>query len=367
MREQSHPIKVLLLYGGRSGEHEVSLMSAASVLSTLDPQRYQVIPVGMDKEGCCYLNSYDDLINYKKSLPVRTSHSKPLPSLIANAKLAIHADVVFPVVHGPLYEDGCLQGLLELADAAYVGCGVLSSAIAMDKDMQRRVACVDGIKSARYRLLSSCASEDEVSLFCQETVDAFGWPLFVKPCSLGSSVGIQKVNSMDELLLAVSDASRYDEEILVEEFISGREIEISVLGNKSPGLPPLVSLPGEICVRHKDGFYSYAAKYLESSETDLIVPADLDKELIRRLQETAAAIFTRVKCRGMARVDFFVDDKQGHIYFNELNTLPGFTSISMYPKMWEASGLPYATLLDNLIDLAIHHHSYRSSLVRDYQ
>ena len=367
MRETSHPIKVLLLYGGRTGEHEVSLMSAASVLATLDQQRYHVIPVGMDKDGCCYLNTYDDLITYKKSLPVKTPHSQALPSLLNNGKLAVDAAVVFPVVHGPLYEDGCLQGILEHADVAYVGCGVLSAAISMDKDMQRRVACVDGIKSARYRVLSSLATEEQVALFCQQTVDAFGWPLFVKPCSLGSSVGIHKVYAMDEFLLAVSDASRYDEEIVVEEFISGREIEISVLQNIADLQSPMVSLPGEISVRHKDGFYSYAAKYLESSETDLIVPAELDKDMILRLQETAATIFTRIKCRGMARVDFFVDDKKGNIYFNELNTLPGFTSISMYPKMWEASGLPYARLLDKLIELAIHHHTYRSQLVRDYQ
>ncbi len=362
-----NPINLLLLYGGKSGEHEISLISAASVLANLDVSRYRIIPIGMDKEGRCYLNDYAELLNYKSSLPVVTAHSRPLESLLRHGRLAVDADVVFPVVHGPLYEDGCLQGLLELADVAYVGCGVLSSAIGMDKDMARRVVCGDGIHAARYRLLSGHADAAATELFCQQTATELGWPLFVKPCSMGSSVGIHKANHMAELVAAVADARRYDDEILVEEYVKGREIELAVLESSLPQVAPRVSLPGEICVHHTDGFYSYTAKYLESEKTELLVPAQLDEKMVGRLQQAAADIFIRLKCKGMARVDFFVNDTNGMIYFNEINTIPGFTSISMYPKMWQSSGISYAALLDRLINLAVTRHHCRQQLVRHYQ
>lgn len=363
----SSAIKVLLLYGGKSGEHEVSLMSAASVLKNLDPQKYHIIPVGMDKDGCLFLNDYEELRDLKNALPVRTSRSLPLESLIKNGKLAVDADVVFPIAHGPLYEDGCIQGLLELANVAYVGCGVLASSIGMNKDMQRRLVLGHGIKSTRYRLLSWHASASETEAFCKLVVAEFGWPLFVKPCSMGSSVGIHKATTMQELIHAISDARRYDDEIMVEEFIQGREIELAVLENNSPMARPNVSLPGEICVHHPDGFYSYSAKYLQSEQTDLIVPAMLDDQLMHRLQQMAADIFVLLKCRGMARIDFFVDDKNSAVYLNEVNTLPGFTSISMYPRMWEASGLSYPVLLDHLINSALAHYRCRLQLVTHYQ
>lgn len=362
-----NPINLLLLYGGKSGEHEVSLISAASVLANLDATKYRIIPVAIDKEGRCYLNDYQELLEHSKALPVMTSQSQPLDSLIINGRLAIDADVVFPVMHGPLYEDGALQGLLELADVAYVGCGVLSSALGMDKDMARRVVSKSGIQSARYRLLSSQAKPSEIEELCQQITAEFTWPLFVKPCSMGSSVGIHKANNVAELLTAIADARRYDHEVLIEEGIKGREIEVSVLENGSNPSMPKVSLPGEIRVNHPDGYYSYSAKYLESEQTDLIVPAELNEKLIARLQQASAEIFISLKCKGMARVDFFVDEKNNEIYFNEINTLPGFTPISMYPKMWMASGLPYAALLDSLINLAINHHDYRRQLVRHYQ
>lgn len=361
------PVKLILLYGGKSGEHEVSLISAASVLANLDPAQYDIIPIGMDKEGRFYQNDYHELLNFTQSLPVMTAHSRPLESLVKNGRLAVEADVIFPVVHGPLYEDGCVQGLLELADVAYVGCGVLSSAMGMDKDMARRVVSLSGIKAARYRLLSWHAHANDIEQFCQQTVAELGWPLFVKPCTLGSSVGIHKANNMAEFMAAIADARRYDDEILVEECLAGREIELSVLENVSPLAPPRVSLPGEIRVNHPDGFYSYAAKYLESEHTDLLVPAELDEKLVRRLQQCAADIFVNLKCKGMARVDFFVNDQSGEIYFNEINTIPGFTPISMYPRMWQASGLSYSALLDSLISLALARFEYRQQLVRHYQ
>ncbi len=363
----SNLVNLILLYGGKSGEHEISLVSAASVLANLDAERYNITPVGIDKDGRFYVNDYHELLAYPDALPVITPYSRPLDSLVCNGRMAIDADVVFPVVHGPLHEDGCLQGLLELAGVAYVGCDVLSSAIGMDKDMARRIACTNGIQSARYRLLSWHASAANTERFCQQTAAELGWPLFVKPCSMGSSVGIHKAHNMDELLLAVADARRYDKAILVEECIKGREIELAVLENISPDLRPHVSVVGEIQVNHPDGFYSYTAKYLESGQTELQIPARLDETLNRRLQDAAADIFMSIKCKGLARVDFFVDDERGAIYFNEINTLPGFTSISMYPKLWQASGIAYVVLLSRLIDLAMMHHRCREQLVTHYQ
>ena len=360
-------LNVVLLYGGKSGEHEISLRSAASVLANLDIEKYNVIPVGMDKEGRCYVNDYQILLNHKDALPVVASISRPLDSLIVNGRLAVEADVVFSVAHGPLYEDGCLQGVLELANIAYVGCGVLSSAIGMDKDIARRLVGLHGIQSAPYRMLSWHASEDEIAHFCKQTVTELGWPLFVKPLSMGSSVGVHKVCDMSALISAVSDARRYDETVLVEAFIDGREIELAVLENASPSLPPKVSVPGEIRVNHADGFYSYTAKYLESEQTEIIIPAALNEALVQRLQQAAADIFVTLKCKGMARVDCFVNDEKGEIYFNEINTIPGFTSISMYAKMWQVSGLAYVALIDKLISLAMTHHHCRQQLVRHYQ
>lgn len=362
----SKPVNLVLLYGGKSGEHEISLISAASVLRHLDAQQYRIVPIAMDKNGQFHVHEYEHLLAYSDRLPVVTEHSKPLASLLLNGRLSVEADVVFPVVHGPLYEDGCLQGLLELADVAYVGCDVLSSAIGMDKDMARRVACVNDIKSARYRLLSWHAGADDRQQFCHQVAAELGWPLFVKPCSLGSSVGIHKAKNMVELLAAVDDALHYDEEILVEEFIEGREIELAVLESAAFFDAPRVSVAGEIKVNHPDGFYSYTAKYLDSAQTELLAPAALSADLTEQLQAYAAEIFVRLKCKGMARVDFFVNDKTNEIYFNEINTLPGFTAISMYPKMWQVSGLTYPDLLDELIKIAMAHHRCRQQLVTNY-
>lgn len=362
----SNLLNLVLLYGGKSGEHEVSLVSAASVLANLNPDKYRIIPIAMDKEGQFHRHEYTDLLAYKDKLPVITERSKPLNSLLANGRLSIEADVVFPVVHGPLYEDGCLQGMLELAGVAYVGSDVLSSAIAMDKDMTRRIACVDGLMCARYQLLSWHAEPAERQQFCKDVADKFGWPLFVKPCSLGSSVGIHKAKNMAELIAAVDDALRYDEEIVVEEFIKGREIELAVLENTTPNAKPRVSLCGEVKVNHPDGFYSYTAKYLESGQTDLIIPAVLSPEIQQQLTKAAADIFLRLKCKGMARIDFFVNDEKNAFYLNEVNTLPGFTSISMYPILWQATGLKYPDLLDELVAIAITHQQCRQHLVTNY-
>jgi D-alanine-D-alanine ligase len=359
-------IKLALLYGGKSGEHEISLISAASILANLDPARYHITPVGIDKDGCFFVNDVESLRSVSGPLPVQTPTSKPLSSLLAHGRLAIEADVVFPVLHGPLYEDGCIQGLFELAGAAYVGAGVSSSAIGMDKDFSRRVVCGDGIQSTRYRRFSWMTQQDNLEDYCRETVAELGWPLFVKPCCMGSSVGIQKVCTMTALLEAIDDARRYDDEVLIEAFVDGREIELAVLENRNPHLPPKVSVPGEIRVHHEDGFYSYAAKYLSSEQTSLDIPAALSEATVLRLQQMSAEIFTRLKCRGMARVDFFVNEAKGEIYFSEINTLPGFTTISMYPKLWMASGLNYSALLDELIELALMYRQNKNQWVTSF-
>lgn len=360
----TQPVKLVLLYGGKSGEHEVSQASAASVLAHLQAEKYEIIPVAMDKKGQYHWHQYNDLLPFKEKLPVVSERSKPLPSLMAHGRLFVEADVVFPVVHGPLYEDGCLQGLLKLADIPFVGCDVLASAIAMDKDIARRLACRNGLKCTPYKIISCMESMQKRQQFALEAAEELGFPLFVKPCSLGSSVGIHKAHDSKQLMEAIDDALRYDEAVLVERFIKGREIELAVL--ERPGQAPAVSIAGEIRVHHADGFYSYSAKYLDSGKTELVIPAAVNEAILASLQEAAAAVFTQLKCSGMARVDFFVDDRANEIYFNEINTLPGFTPISMYPKLWQASGKPYAELLDDLVELALDRYRYRQNIVTDY-
>lgn len=359
-------LRVALLYGGPSGEHEISLRSAASVLTNLSRDKYQIIPIGIDKKGLCYYTPVESLQVYLESLPVRIEESEPLPGLIVNGRFVIDADVVFPVVHGPLLEDGTLQGILEFSGIAYVGCGVLSSAICMDKDISRCLIKLEEIPFAKYLTLSIHASIQEKHNFYETIYQHLHFPVFVKPCCLGSSVGISKVKNTDELEAAIAEAFRYDEIILVEEGIKGREIELAVLENPEPHLPPLVSVPGELIVRHQDGFYSYNAKYIDSDQTDLVIPADLPLDLVQRLQSMAARVFTKLRCKGFARVDFFVNEETNSIYFNEINTLPGFTSISMYPRLLAASGVEYSSLLDKLIQLALANYYYKKQLLRDY-
>lgn len=361
-------LKLMLLYGGPSGEHEVSLQSAASVLAALDAGRYDIIAVGMDKQGCFYLNNTDTLRReYQEVLPVALPDAECVPSLIVNGKLAIKADLVFPVMHGPLCEDGALQGLLNLAGVAYVGCDVLSAAVSMDKDIARQLAGhLEGIHAVPYHRLPYTESSQIDSHRCEAAVAEFGWPVFVKPCSLGSSVGIHRADTMEQLLAAVRDARRYDTTVLIEAFIAGREIEVGVLERDAcEGLPD-VTVPGEIKIEHADGFYSYAAKYLESNDSKLCIPAVLDADAIKHVQMAAAEIFIRLRCRGLARVDFFVQTGTNKIYFNEINTMPGFTSISMFPKLWQASGLSYSALLERVIALAKARQCRRDKLVTDY-
>ncbi len=370
-------LRVAVLYGGRSGEHEVSLQSAAAVLNHLDPERFEIVPVAIDKQGRWHLNDLS-LLEGKKSLPVLKDAPKvvlpPNPAENDRGSALIRLgktgeprgiDVVFPVMHGPLCEDGTIQGLLELADLPYVGCGVLASAIAMDKEMAKRLARDAGIPIVPYVCLKRERWEKQKPAFAQRIDEELGYPVFAKPANLGSSVGVHKVFNAGELEAALEDAFNYDRKILVEAAVNGREIEVSVLENIEPGADPLVSVPGEIDPTHE--FYSYAAKYLDEKGAVLIIPAKLDPDQTKRAQELGGKIFTALECEGMARVDLFLDRTSGEFLFNELNTIPGFTSISMYPKLWEASGIGYRELLSQLIDLAIARHQKRTKLRREFQ
>jgi D-alanine-D-alanine ligase len=273
-------------------------------------------------------------------------------------------DVVFPVMHGTLCEDGSMQGLLELADVPYVGCGVLASAVGMDKEVAKRLAGAAGLPIVPYLVARSATWERELQALSARTADELGYPCFVKPASSGSSVGVHKVKTAAALGPALADAFRYDRKVLIEKAVDAREIEVAVLENIEAGSPPLCSVPGEINPRHE--FYSYEAKYLDDNGAELVIPARLSPTQVRRAQSLAAAAFCTLECEGMARVDFFLDRKTDELFFNEVNTIPGFTSISMYPKMWEASGLPYRELLSRLIELALRRGSEKRALVRDY-
>jgi D-alanine-D-alanine ligase len=369
-------LRVAVLYGGRSGEHEVSLQSAASVINYLDRDRFEIVPVAIDKQGRWHLNDIS-LLAGKKSLPV----FKDMPTVVLppnpadpNSGSALirlgesgearGIDVVFPVMHGPLCEDGTIQGLLELADLPYVGCGVLASAVAMDKEMTKRVARDAGLPIVSYVSLKHEIWKKDKQQSAKTIEKELGYPVFVKPANLGSSVGVHKVTEQSRLNTALEDAFKYDTKVLVEAAVNAREIELSVLENPDVGADPLVSVPGEIDPTHE--FYSYKAKYLDEKGAALIIPAKLEAEQTKCVQDVGRRAFSALECEGMARVDLFLDRTSGKIFFNELNTIPGFTSISMYPKLWEASGIDYQELLSRLVDLAISRHERKRALVREF-
>jgi D-alanine-D-alanine ligase len=338
-------IRVAVLQGGRSSEHEISLASARSVIAALDPARYDVEVVAIDRSGRFALASG----NARRPLPEGGSVAESLPVLTRSqpAETLETVDVVVPILHGPFGEDGTVQGLLELAGVPYVGAGVLGSALCMDKDVFKAVLRDRGIPVARNVTLRL---GDEIE-------NPFGYPVFVKPANLGSSVGITKAHSARELERGVALARRHDEKVLVEEFVAGVEVECGVLGNVSP--PPIASVVGEIVPNAE--WYDYAAKYDEGG-SDIIIPARLPDDTAERVQRLAVDSFVATECEGMARVDFFVRDS-GEVVVNEINTIPGFTATSVYARLFEASGIPYAELLDRLIQLALERHERRSGLV----
>jgi D-alanine-D-alanine ligase len=327
-------LRIAVLAGGRSSEHDISLASARSVLEALDPERYDVVTVAIGRDGRWELGSGDGSV----------AETLPVPAANAPATLG-SVDVVLPILHGPFGEDGTVQGLLELAGVAYVGAGVAASALCMDKDLFKKVLRDSAIPVAKHLALRT---GDEV-------VNPFGYPCFVKPARLGSSVGISKVHDANELADAVTLAFQHDEKILIEEFLDGIEVEVGVLGNKNP----IASLPGQIVpIGHE--WYDYASKYDEGG-MELVIPPELSEHVIELVQTTAVEAFRVTECEGMARVDCFVVDGD-RVVVNELNTIPGFTSTSVYAKLFEASGIPYDELLRRLIDLAVERRERRSHL-----
>ncbi len=363
----SKSLRVGVLFGGRSGEHEVSLNSARNVMEALSQAGHQVVPIGITPAGR-WLASGDPMavLAGEAVAQLNGSHAATptpeqtqdedvwalLPTAAPEADLPI-IDIVFPVLHGPYGEDGTVQGLLEMANLPYVGCGVLASAVAMDKGLAKQLFAQAGLPQADYRIVMRSVWQREPERTLTELIDALGLPLFVKPANLGSSVGISKASTREELTEALDLAAIYDRKLVVEVAVpNAREIEVSVLGNDSP----LTSVPGEIVPG--DTFYSYADKYLDGNSKALI-PAPLDKAVSEQIQHMALDAYRAVDGEGLARVDFLLDDASGAIYLNEINTMPGFTRISMYPKLWEASGISYPELVDRLLQLGLERHADR--------
>ncbi len=376
-------IRLGVLFGGRSGEHEVSLTSAAAVMKALDPEKYELVPVGITPEGRWRVGSKalgllagaagDNLA--QRTAPLQTvleegravtpSVDPTGPKLLPLAKSSgavtsrPEVDVIFPVLHGTFGEDGTIQGLLELADVPYVGAGVLASAAGMDKDVMKRLFRDAGLPVVPWEMVLRREWEDDPGGVRRKVKKRLRFPLFVKPANLGSSVGITKVHSPEEFQAGMDLAAQYDRKILVEKAVDAREIECAVLGNDQPE----ASLPGEIVPVNE--FYDYEAKYIKEG-SKLLIPARLSRRQIKRVQELAVRGFKAIDCAGMGRVDFLLDRKNGKLFLLEINTIPGFTSISMYPKLWEATGVPYTKLLDRLVELAIERHHDKLRTRFDY-
>jgi D-alanine-D-alanine ligase len=356
-------LRVGILFGGRSGEHEVSLASAASVIRALDPDKYEAVPIGITKEGRWLAGAGAQKLlpevlknGERVVLPADPSAASLLPVSLAGSgqeNRGIQVDVMFPVLHGTFGEDGTVQGLLELAGLPYVGAGVLASSVGMDKDVQKRLFAYAGLPIVPFVAVSRKEWEREPKRTLAKIQKELRYPLFVKPATLGSSVGMTRVAKAKELPAALNLAAEFALKIIIEKAVNAREIEVSVLGNDDPK----ASIPGEI-IPHRE-YYDYTAKYLEEG-TRLEIPAKLTRAQAKKIQEYAIRAFRAIDGAGMARADFFVDKKTSRIFINELNTIPGFTSISMYPKMWEASGISYKELIDRLIQLALDLHAEKA-------
>ena len=358
MTPEKKRLRVGVLFGGRSGEHEVSLASAASVIRGLDPDKYEPVPIGITKDGHWLIGEgaakmLPDILKSGRRVMLTADPTEAALVPLDRGAGAQRFDVIFPVMHGTFGEDGTIQGLLELADLPFVGAGVLGSAIGMDKDVAKRLCDSAGIPVVPWVTIQRWQWENEPQAVRTIIEEKFPYPVFVKPATLGSSVGMSKVHDAEELAPAMNLAAEYGMKILVEKAVTAREIEVSVLGNHDPQ----ASIPGEI-VPHRE-FYDYTAKYLEDG-TQLLIPADLKPPQIKRIQTLAVEAFRALELSGMARVDFFLEKKGGKLYLNEVNTIPGFTSISMYPKLWEASGISFRELIDKLIELALEMHGEKA-------
>lgn len=339
MKQVNKKLKIALLFGGKSAEHDVSMLSAKNVFNALDKNKYDIFLIGIDKSG--YWNFFEDpkVLSEKSIEKTDRNHNGFLDPDCG--KILVNSDVIFPVLHGGAGEDGTIQGFLKLINKPFVGPGVLGSALGMDKEVAKRLLNQAGIVTAKFITLRDYDAVDFKIIKKQ-----LGLPLFIKPANSGSSIGVSKVKKEPEFIPSLKEAFKYDNKILIEEFIDGRQIECSILGNEKP----IASIPGEVITTHE--FYSYEAKYLDKNGATLEIPAKLNKKTSKQIQEISLKTFKVLECFGLSRVDLFLD-KKGRVYVNEINTLPGFTSISMYPKLWEASGISYSDLIDKLIKLAI--------------
>jgi D-alanine-D-alanine ligase len=364
----SSKVRVGVIFGGRSGEHEVSLVSAGSVMEALDGKKYDVVPIGITREGrwisspraLAMLKDRGDLDSAPGCVLIPEPKHEGLMMLSTGASSERGLDVVIPLVHGTYGEDGTLQGLLELADIPYVGAGVLGSALGMDKIVQKQLFAAAGLRTARYEWRLSSLCSDEPRKVAQGIEKKLRYPVFVKPANTGSSVGITKAHSRAELIKGMELAVSFDRKVIFEQGIEGvREIECSVLGNDTP----LVSVCGEVVSSNE--FYDYDAKYVDGASRAEI-PAHLPRRISEQIRRMALKAYIALDCSGMARADFFLTRRSGTVYVNELNTIPGFTSISMYPKLWEASGLSFSALLERLIELAMQRHGEKGRLRHSY-
>lgn len=379
--QSNKKLRVGIIFGGRSAEHEVSLSSAKAVLNAIDPEKYAVTLIGITREGRWLALGEATLTPGSKSDPLALMSAGTVDSALStqtallpdpsvsgrglaeisqvggapSLQFGAPVDVIFPVLHGPYGEDGTLQGLLELANVPYVGCGVLASAVGMDKVTAREVFKQHGLPVLEYFALKRKDWEKDPAFkgALLDRIEAqMGYPCFVKPVNMGSSVGISKATDRQTLAQALDSACRYDRKVMVEKALNPRELEVAVLGNDEPQ----ASVVGEIQISQKAEFYSYNAKY-QDTEVGFTVPADISAELSNRLRALALKAYQALDCAGMTRVDFFQDRDTGEVYLNEINTIPGFTPVSMYPMMWEKTGLPYRALVDRLIELALERHA----------
>ncbi len=358
-------IRVGILFGGRSGEHEVSLTSAQGVIKAIDKDKYEVVPIGITKGGR-WLVGGDPLKALRAAAdmpPVLAALSdeeaeapqtvlvplEPGPSALTKAGAPLEIDVIFPILHGPHGEDGTVQGLLELTGLPYVGAGVTASAVGMDKALAKDIFRTHGLPLLPYRVVLRKTWESNPAGVLVGCEAELRYPMFTKPANLGSSVGVSKVHNRGELTAGLDEAARFDRKLIVEQGIEAREIEVSVLGNDDP----IASVPGEIIPSRE--FYSYAAKYIDDA-SELLIPAPISEEQTEQVRELAVEAYVSIDCAGMARVDFLMDKASQKIWLNEVNTIPGFTPISMYPKLWEATGITYTELIDRLIQLALERH-----------
>ena len=376
MSKNRPKLRIGVLFGGRSGEHEVSLRSARSVMDALDPSRYEVVPIGITKEGRWIAAGVEALASGAGTgeLPAATLLPEPSEATLmavdhravettaAGLTVINELDVVFPVLHGPYGEDGTVQGLLELAGLPYVGAGVVGSAVGMDKAIFKQVMAAVDLPVLPWALCTRHQWVNDPDAVIEAIEQSLPYPVFTKPANLGSSVGISKCRNQAELRSGLAEAVRFDRRIVVEQGIDrARELEVSVLGNDEP----LASVVGEIRPRRE--FYDYVAKYMaepgSEDESELIIPAALDPQQAEAIRELAVRAYKAIDCAGLGRVDLLLDDRTGQIYLNEINTIPGFTNISMYPKLWEATGIGYGELLDRLIDLALERHREKAELL----